>query len=187
MQKLDISEGSEGGLQTLPAPKGIGMAVAVDWGLAVQILITPIIALFFSQSTPTSFLTSIPGKLLLLLVSLVIACLPAFLGEMVRRGRNWSRWVQLVFSALLSIAGLVSLLNLFQSASKGNFWPFITETILVIISPLTVWRLSRPSTARWFQNVSVAEASRRHGGRWIYFIALWALIGGILQTIAAMR
>jgi hypothetical protein len=59
--------------------------------------------------------------------------------------------------------------------------------ILVIFSPLIVWRLSRPSTARWFKNVTVAEARKRHGGKWVWFIALWAIVGGVLQTIVAMQ
>ncbi|MBO0796332.1 MAG: hypothetical protein J2P36_36030, partial [Ktedonobacteraceae bacterium] len=68
-----------------------------------------------------------------------------------------------------------------------NFWPIVTEIILVIISPLIVWRLSRPATARWFKSVSVTEARRRHGGSWVWFIALWAIVGGVLQTLAAMN
>ena len=33
-----------------PAPQGIGMAVAFDWGLTVQILLTPILTTFFGNS-----------------------------------------------------------------------------------------------------------------------------------------
>jgi len=52
---------------------------------------------------------------------------------------------------------------------------------------VVVWRLSRSSTAHWFRMVTVAEARKRHGGTWVWFIALWAIIGGVLQTIATMK
>lgn len=174
--------------QNLPAPQGIGMAVALDWGLTVQIALTPIISLFRQSN-----LVNLPGfnptlgNILFFIITLIIACIPALFGEMVRRGRNWARWTQLVVTALLSLGGLISLPNLYQSIQIGNFWPIVTEIILVIISPLIVWRLSRPATARWFKSVSVTEARRRHGGSWVWFIALWAIVGGVLQTLAAMN
>jgi hypothetical protein len=47
--------------------------------------------------------------------------------------------------------------------------------------------LSRPVTARWFKAVTPAAANRRHSGWWIFFVALWALAGGILQAIASLK
>lgn len=170
------------------APQGIGMAVAFDWGLAVQIFVTPIISTFSSQSSSLKVpgLSSFP-TVLLFVIAWPIAAGLAFFGEMVRRGRNWTRWIQIVANTLLSLAGIVSLVSLYNSLKAGNFWPLVTEVILVIFSPLIAWRLSRPSTARWFKTVTVAEASKRHGGTWVLFIALWAAVGGILQAIAAMK
>ncbi len=189
MKEIQVSEGNENKQQELPAPKGIGMAVALDWGLAVQILLTPIVSTFFSPYTSTRL--PIPhspsGSVLFFVIAWPLACLPAYFGEMVRRGRRWTLWIQIVANALLSLGGLLALVRLYQSVRVGNFWPLVTEVILVIISPLIVWRMSRPSTVRWFQTVSVADARKRHGGRWVLFIALWAIVGGILQTIAAMK
>jgi hypothetical protein len=181
-------EKTEAAVEKLPAPGGIGMAVAIDWGLTVQTFLTPIVAVF-SQSNQMK----IPGlaPTLNTVLSFIFAWLFAgiflLFGEMVRRGRNWARWIQIVFNALLSLAGLASLVNLYQSVKMGNYWPFVTEIILVIISPLIVWRLSRPSSARWFKTVTVAEASKRHGGKWVWFIALWAIVGGVLQTLASLN
>jgi hypothetical protein len=189
LKEIQTSQANGNELQELPAPKGIGMAVALDWGLAVQILLTPIVYTVFNQSTLTGipFLYSIPGKILLFVITWAVACLPAFFGEMVRRGRNWTLWIQIVATVLLSIGGLFSLVHLYQSIKVGNFWPLVTGFILVIIAPLIAWRMSRSSTRRWFKTVSVVDARKRHGGRWVLFIALWAIIGGILQTIAAMK
>jgi hypothetical protein len=185
---IQESEKTEAAAEKLPAPGGIGMAVAIDWGLTVQTFLTPIVAVF-SQSNQMK----IPGlaPTLNTVLSFIFAWLFAgiflLFGEMVRRGRNWARWIQIVFNALLSLAGLASLVNLYQSVKMGNYWPFVTEIILVIISPLIVWRLSRPSSARWFKTVTVAEASKRHGGKWVWFIALWAIVGGVLQTLASLN
>jgi ACR3 family arsenite efflux pump ArsB len=106
---------------------------------------------------------------------------------MLRRGHNWTRWLQIAFNALLSLAGLAALPSLYQSITTGHFWSLVSEIILVIFSPLVVWRLSRSATGRWFKAISVAEARQRHGGKWVWFIALWAIIGGVLQTLAVMN
>ena len=191
--KAALKESQEsGGIATaakeLPLPQGIGMAVAFDWGLTVQILLTPIIATVLDQSSPVK----IPGhnpilsKALLFIIAWPLACIPALLGEMIRRGRNWALRIQIVANVLLSLVGIFSLVKVYRGVRAGNFWPLVTEAILVIISPLIVWRLSRPATARWFKTATVAEARQRHGGMWVWFIALWATVGGVLQTVAAM-
>jgi hypothetical protein len=165
------------------------MAVAFDWGLAVQILLMPFIFTFFSQSNPLKIagLNPLLGAILLFVIAWLVAGGLVFFGEMVRSGRNWTRWIQIVANALLSLAGIVSIINLYRSISIGNFWPVVTEVILLIFSPLIVWRLSRPSSAYWFKLVTAADARKRHGGSWVWFIALWAIVGGVLQTIAATR
>lgn len=173
----------------LPAPKGIGMAVAFDWGLAAQIFVTPIIITLFGLSNPIA----VPGvnptisTILLFIIGWLVACIPAFFGEMVRRGRNWTRWIQIVVNALLTLSGIIGLFGLYQSLRAGNFWPLVTEVILVIFSPLIVFRLSHPATASWFKRVTVAEASKRHGGTWVWFIIVWGTVGGILQAVAALK
>lgn len=185
---METQESTIKAAKELPAPQGIGMAVAIDWGLATQTALMPIYALF-SQS---SFI-KIPGLnptlsiVLLFVIAWPVACGFAFFGEMIRSGRNWALRIQIVASALLSLAGIFSLLNLYQSIKVGNFWPLIAEVILVVFSPLVVWRLSRPSTVRWFKVVTASEARKRHGGTWVWFIALWGIVGGVLQTIASMH
>jgi hypothetical protein len=189
LKETQDSEEIETTAEALPAPGGIGMAVAFDWGLAVQIALTPIIDTVFGRPGPIKIpgLNPILSTVLFFVIAWPVAYGLTFFGEMIRRGRNWTFRIQIVANALLSLAGILSLVNLYQSVKVGNFWPLVTEVILVIFSPLIVWRLSRPSTARWFKNVSVAEARKRHGGTWVWFIALWAIVGGVLQTIAVMK
>lgn len=175
-------------VEELPAPQGIGMAVAFDWGLAVQIFITPLFSVLH-QSTLGNIpgLNSPFGTVLFFVAAWLVTFGLVVFGEMVRRGRNWTRWIQIIANTLLSLVGIVSLVNLYQGIQARDFWPFVTEVILVIFSPLIAWRLSRPTTGRWFQAVTVSEARKRHGGSWVWFIALWAIVGGVLQTFAAMR
>jgi hypothetical protein len=189
--KTQTSNVKENATEELLAPGGIGMAVAVDWGLTVQTVLTPVFALF-SHSNQANMMkmagpNSTIGNILFFVVALLAACVFAWFGEMVRSGRNWARIIQIVVSVLLSLAGIVGLINLYQSIAVGNFWPIVAEIILVIISPLIVWRMTRPSTARWFKLVTPVEARKRHGGKWVWFIILCSIIGGVLQAIAAMR
>lgn len=186
--KMEETSGKE-----LSAPQGIGMAVAFDWGLAAQILLTPILSIFFglSNTMKAPGASPAPSNMLVTILSSILALLLGIglilFGEQIRSGRNWARRIQIGANALLSLGGLFSLIRLYQSASVGNFWPAVTSVILLVFSPLIVWRMSRPVTAFWFKNVPAADARKRHGGRWVWFIALWAIVGGILQTLAVIK
>lgn len=188
MKETQEPETSEVAAKELPGPQGIGMAVAFSWGLAVQTALTPIIAIVNqSNSLKIAGLNPLLGNILFLIVGLIVASCLALFGEMVRSGHNWARLVQIVANALLTLDGIFSLFSLYQKVTVGNFWPLITEVILLVFSPLIVWRMTRPRTARWFKAISHAEARERHGGKWVWFIALWAIVGGALQTLAAMK
>jgi hypothetical protein len=173
---------------SLPQPQGIGMAVAFDWGLAVQILITPFLPLFLSNlGIFKSLKLNVPPSLTTTsLVSLPFAALCVLFGEGIRRGWRWLRPFQIGCNVLLFLLGIIFLPRYWQSSRAGNYWPLITASLLLIFSPLIAWRLSRPATARWFATVSSTEARKRHSGSWLLFIALWAIVGGILQAIAAL-
>ena len=171
-------------------PQGIGMAVAFDWGLVVQILATPFVLLFLGQNSSNPFSqlkVSQPWSTVLFsLLTLPFAALLAVFGEGVRRGWRWTWGIQLVFNSLLTLVGFSTLYSLWQESKHGNYWSAVTAVILLIFSPLIAFRLSRPSTRTWFKTVTSASARKRHGGAWPWFIALWAIAGGILQAIAAL-
>ncbi len=75
-------------------PEGIGMAVAFDWGLVVQILVTPFITLLLGQPGMFRALKLSPGMnaLVSLLISLPFAALLAVFGEGVRCGWPLIAW-----------------------------------------------------------------------------------------------
>ncbi|MFL5626213.1 MAG: hypothetical protein ACJ788_11535 [Ktedonobacteraceae bacterium] len=168
-------------------PQGIGMAVAFDWGLVVQMLATPFLPLFFARAGIFNFLKLSPAltSVVLFIISLPFAALLAIFGEGIRRGWRWTRPVQVVANALLFLVGIAMVPNVWLSSKAGNYWPVVTAVILLIFSPLIAWRLSRPTTKRWFAGISSVEARKRHGGAWPWLIAIWSIVGGILQTIAA--
>ena len=190
------SEPIESSTAKKPAPQGIGMAVAYDWGLSVQLLAVPLLPLIlpnlarsgFMQLPPSILKSSpIPASLVSFLISLPFAAGIAVFGEGVRRGWRWTRPVQIIFNTLLILLGVITLRDAWQSGRVGNFWPAYTSVLLLIVSPLIAWRLSRPATAQWFKTVTSDEARKRHGGLWPWLILLWSLIGGILQAIAVTR
>jgi cytosine/uracil/thiamine/allantoin permease len=147
------------------------MAVAFDWGLTVQMLLMPVLSIFYRSPL-------LPGGVkldpkLAIIISFPIFWLIAFLfvlfGEGIRRGVRWTRPIQIV------------------GMKAGNYWPLVAVVILCIFSPLIAWRLSRPETARWFATVTSAEARKRHGGSWIWKIALWSIVGGTLQALSVFH
>ena len=190
--KLSSKEPQDDGLaQSTPSPRpqGIGLAVAFDWGIAVQILVTPLLPLFLnnfsifkSLKVNSAFSITIAS-----LISLPFAALCVLFGEGIRRGWRRLRPFQIGFNILTFFLGLASFPRYWQSSRAGNYWPIVTAIILLIFSPLIVWRLSRPATASWFATVNSTDARKRHSGSWLFFIILWAIIGGVLQAIAALR
>jgi len=193
-EPADQSEPIASPTEKKPAPQGIGMAVAYDWGLTVQLLTAPLLPLVLHNLTGSGFvqipasmlkLSPIPAALVAFLVSLPFAAGIAVFGEGVRRGWRWTRPVQIVFNTLLILLGLFILKDAWEGSKVGNFWPAYSSVLLLIVSPLIAWRLSRPATAQWFKTVTSDEARKRHGGLWPWLILLWSLVGGVLQAIAA--
>lgn len=168
-------------------PQGIGMAVAFDWGLAVQILVTPVMPLIFG--VPSMFKQFSPpiAALLTSLITIPAAALLAVFGEGVRRGWRLVRPIQMVANALLFVAGIASLMTLWNGIKQGNYWPIVSSSILLLASPVIAWRMNSAGTKAWFATVTSAEARKRHGGAWPFLIALWAIVGGILQAIAVVK
>jgi Kef-type K+ transport system membrane component KefB len=171
------------------APQGIGMAVAYDWGLTVQLFVTPLFNLYFGLSANAKSLNLNPTlvNVLLFVVLWPMAFVIALYGNAVRSGREWARKMQVIANILLSVGGIFSVISLVQGIKSGDYWPVVPTFLLLVISPIIAWRLSRPVTARWYKTVTVQEARKRHGGIWVFFIALWAIVGGILQALATIK
>jgi hypothetical protein len=175
--------------EQLPAPKGIGMAVAFDWGLTVELLLLPILMVFSGLSVLPTRPTTTSNIVIIItfLASWAVAALFGIFGEGIRRGWRWTRLVQIVGNSLGFVGGLALLVQLFNNIKAGNYWTLVPASILLIVSPLIAWRLSRPETAIWFKSVTSQEARKRHGGSWVLWIALWSIIGGTLVAIGALH
>jgi hypothetical protein len=176
-------------MEKLPAPKGIGMAVAFDWGLTVELLLIPILSIILGSST-FSKQTSMGSTIAIItsfLISWTIAALFAVFGEGIRRGWRWTRPVQIVGNTIGFFGGIVLLVQVWNGVKEGNYWPAVPAFILLIISPIIAWRLSRPVTGKWFATVTSAEARKRHGGSWVWLIALWSIVGGSLVALGTFH
>jgi hypothetical protein len=183
------SNSTHNGAEILPAPKGIGMAVAFDWGLTVELLLIPILSIFLG-SPVFSKQTTLDSKFTLIisfLLSWAIAALFGVFGEGIRRGWRWTRPVQIVGNTIGFLGGFALLVQVWNSIKVGNYWTLVPAFILLVISPLIAWRLSRPETARWFKAVTSVEARKRHGGSWVLWIALWSIVGGSLVALGTFH
>jgi hypothetical protein len=165
-------------------PRGIGTAVAFDWGLTAQFLSTaPFLALgtgpgdsLASSSSVVRLLAT--GVLLLLAVALFA------LGEAVRRGRRLAWMAQVGINAIIFLAGFGTISTAVRSLSKGHVGDLVPTLIMLIASPIAVWLLTRKQTRQWIATTTSEQASSRHGGFWPWAIALIALIGGLAVTFA---
>ncbi len=167
-----------------PGPRGIGTGVVFDWALVVQILIDGV---FYALGTgPGSAMAGKPLGLRLAIVPLTLlaAAIVFTQGEALRRGRRVAWIIQIVANALLVINGLIGIPGTITSLGKLRFGDLSYTIVLVIISALIVWLLTRPSTRAWIGSTTSAEARARHGGSWLFWIALWAIIGGAAIAFA---
>jgi hypothetical protein len=168
------------GMGTEPrGPAGIGTAVAFDWALAAQIVIVGLSVMVgigpggFGAGRP------IVLRLLAAALSVALAALPFALGEAMRRGRHMAWVVQLVFNSLLPLTGLVQIPAAIDALGRGQRGLLVREVVVLLISPLIVWLLTRPRTRAWLARTTSAEARARHGSaRWLVSIAVIAIIGG---------
>lgn len=189
MQEKLQSDPANTASEELPAPQGIGTAVGFDWGLTVELLLLPILPFILGVPTPFNLFNFNPvlSTIISTVVLWAIAILFSILGEGVRRGWRWTRPIQLVGNTLGFVGGFFLLPDVWKGIQAGNYWPIVPAFILLFISPLIAWRLSRPATVQWFAKVTSAQARKRHGGTWVWFLILWSVIGGALVAIGVYK
>lgn len=167
-------------------PLGVGFGVAIDWGLTVQFVGMAVVTLINNAQPHMQGISAVPRLPLPLMILGygVGAAIFAALGEGVRAGRHWAWYAQVAFMGLLSLFGLLSLPGTFTALTQGHYLPLVPQVILVIIAPLTLYRMLQPQTRRWYAGVAPAVARARHGApRWLAVIGACALIGGVLMVI----
>ena len=167
-----------------PGPRGIGTAVAFDWGLTAQLAIeAPLFALGIG---PGSNLAGQPLAMRLgaAALYLVFAAMTFALGEGVRRGRRLFWLFQIAINALLFFAGFPVLIGAIQDLGHGHVGGFIPALIMLIASPAAALLLSSKRTRAWIATTTSAEARQRHGGKWPWLIAIWAIVGGALVAFS---
>lgn len=190
MERVEEDMGAEGvkasAEQGQPSlkPGGIGTGVAFDWALSVQLLIDS--AFFLSATFAGSDLAgkSLAPRLGMALGTVLGAAIVFTQGEALRRGRRVARIIQIVANALLTIFGLVKIPDLIQSLKAGQVGTLLVEVVLLVVSPLIIWLLTRTRTRVWFATTTSAQARARHSGMWLFWMAVYAIIGGVAVAFA---
>lgn len=160
-------------------PAGIGTAVAFDWALAAQIVILGLTVALGVGPGSAGAGRPIVLRALALALSVALAALPFALGEALRRGRRMAWVAQLAFNGLLPLTGLAQLPAAIDALGHGQRGLLVREVVVVLVSPLIVWLLTRLRTRDWLERTTSAEARARHGSvRWLVSIAAIAIVGG---------
>ncbi len=159
-------------------PGGIGTGVAFDWALAVQLLINAIFFLLGVAAGSRVAGQPLPLRLALALGAVLGAAIVFTQGEALRRGRRVAWMIQIAANSLLVIFGLVNIPDLIPSLKAGQVSLLVEEVVLLIISPLIVWLLTRRRTRAWFASTTSAQARARHSGMWLFWMAVYAIMGG---------
>jgi hypothetical protein len=175
--------------EELPAPQGIGTAVAFDWGLTVELLLLPILPFILGVPNPYNLhgLNRVLSTIITTAILWIIAIMFGIFGEGVRRGWRWTRPIQFVGNALGFIGGFFLLPGALKSIQAGDYLALVPAFILLFVSPVIAWRLSRPATVQWFAKVNSTQARKRHGGKWVWFILLWSVVGGVLVALGVYK
>lgn len=161
-------------------PRGIGTAVVFDWALAAQTAITvPFVALGVGIGSDAARLST-AGRLGTALVFLAVAVGAAVFGEAMRRGVRPVWIAQIIINAGLTLLGIHDIPATLQSVQSGRLGLLIHTLVLLVISPVIAWMLTRKSTRDWIAHTTRAEARRRHGGRWLVYIITYAIISGAI-------
>lgn len=171
--------------RTLPGPRGIGLGVAFDWAIVVELVALALARVAGAPSLAGSGAGHLSGAAYIL--ALLVAAMPPFLlGEGLRRGRRWAWLIQVAANSAGTVGGLLTIPGTLDALRSGDAWPLILTAILVLMSPFIVWRLTRPVTRAWLARVSSSEARRRHGGLWLAQTWAGCAIGGIAVALSVM-
>lgn len=163
-------------------PKGVGLAVGLLWGVAVQL-----VAQGASRLAGSGAFASSGGGRLTAAAAFAGAALAFVFGELVRRGAARTRRLVVALGVALAVGGLASLPGTVHDLGHGFVWSAVPTAILVTIAPLMAWWMHTTRSQEWFDGVGSDVARRRHGGLWVAALAAVALGSGLLVAYAEAR
>lgn len=166
-----------------PGPKGVGLAVGLLWGVAVQLVAEGSSRL----ASSTVFAPGGGGRVVPALAAFGAAALAFAFGELVRRGVRRTRRLVVVLGVALTAAGVASLPGTVRDIGDGFYWSAVPTAILVTVAPLMTLWMHTARSRNWFDSVTSDVARRRHGGVWIATLAVVAVGSGLLVAYAEAR
>ena len=158
--------------------------MAFDWALTVQLLIDGVFFLLGTGAGSALAEKPLALRLAAALATVLASALVFTQGEALRRGRRVARIIQIIANSLLVILGVVQIPDLIPSLKAGHVSTLVVEVVLLLVSPLIVWLLTRQRTREWFASATSAQAHARHSGRWLLWMALYAILGGAAVAFA---
>lgn len=161
-------------------PRGGRIGVAFDWGFGVQMAAMGLLTLAGVPNNGVA-LPRLAG-----LLPLAGAAVAYAQGEALRRGNGTAWWIQVLGNGALTLGGIGALTVLPRMLEQGRYGFLYTTVLLLVVSPMEVWLLTRPGSRRWYGSVTPDIARARHSGQWMTGTVAWAVVCGLLQTAAAM-
>lgn len=164
-------------------PRGVGLSVALLWGVSAQLL-----AQGCSRLAGSDLFAPTGDGRALASAGAFAATLVAFaLGESVRRGVEWSRRLVVALALALTAVGVASLPGSVRDLAHGFLWSALPTVILLTVAPLMALWMHSARSRSWFHLVTSEIARRRHGGVWVTTLALVAVVSGLLVAYTEAR
>ena len=164
-------------------PRGVGLSVALLWGVSVQLIAQGSSRLAGSDL----FAPARDGREWAIAGAFAGALIAFAFGESVRRGAGWSRRVVVALGLTLAALGVASLPGSVGDLEHGFVWSTVPTAILLTVAPLMALWMHDARSRSWFRLVTSEDARRRHGDVWVATLALVAVVSGLLVAYAEAR
>jgi hypothetical protein len=154
--------------------RGVTLAAVFDWSLAA--FLVALLVVF-------AFRRGIASREAAAVAVLVLICVPALqlLVEGLRRAHEVARVTQISVSSILVLPGVAGTLRDLKFLLGGDIDPSMAP-VLLAVSILIVYGLTRRQTIAWFADVTPAEALRHFDRRWLTRVILIGSAIGILAV-----
>ncbi|TMC47913.1 MAG: hypothetical protein E6J14_13800 [Chloroflexi bacterium] len=152
------------------SPTGVGLATVFFWALGVQLIAQGVAA-------PVGRL-GVSGGAAGAVSRFAGAALVLGLGELLRRGVSWTRLVAAGVLLAIGVGGVAGAARLLTG--HGSAGLVLSTVVMLTWAPWIAARLLRGEAARWFSTTAGTRRGGRVYGRWLWTLAAWSVVWGVL-------